>query len=69
MATCGVAGRDERWSTLWLGLGFFILSVLAFVLRMLSRWICETGLYWDDYFMIGAIVSGTAFAATSIPCE
>ena len=67
MATCSVPWRDERWSTLWLGMGFFIVSVVAFALRMISRWVCETGLYWDDYFMVGAIISGAGFAVTSIP--
>lgn len=69
MATCQQTARDERWSTLWLGMSFFIVSVVAFVLRMFSRWICETGLYWDDYFMIGAIITGAGFAVTSVPCE
>ncbi|OAG01106.1 uncharacterized protein CC84DRAFT_1229840 [Paraphaeosphaeria sporulosa] len=66
MATCGAPVRDETWSTLWLGIGFFILSLVTLLLRVLSRWVCDTPFYWDDYAMFGAIVSAAGFAGTSI---
>jgi len=67
MTSCHMPVRDKGWETLWLGLSFFIVSLVFFVLRMIARCVGEAGFYWDDYMMVAAIITSAAFAGMSIP--
>lgn len=33
-------------------IGLLVLTLIAIILRLLSRWIAKVGLWWDDYLIL-----------------
>ncbi|KAI0543495.1 CFEM domain-containing protein [Xylaria curta] len=63
-AECGIfSGHDRSWVPPMLV--FVILAGLIFLLRIVSRVICHTKFWWDDFFNLLATIGVVAYSAVS----
>lgn len=55
-AQCGIfSGHDQSWMPPMIF--FIVLAGILFILRLVSRVVCHTKLWWDDFFNLLAAVS------------
>ena len=43
---------DQRTLFIATTMSLLVLTVVAIVLRLISRWIAKVGLWWDDYLVL-----------------
>ncbi|KAK4206795.1 hypothetical protein QBC37DRAFT_114306 [Rhypophila decipiens] len=61
-ANCGVfSGNDQSWVPPMIF--FVILAGVIFVLRLVSRIVCRTKLWWDDFFNLLATIGVVGYSA------
>ena len=49
--------NDQRTLFVATAMSLLVLTVVAVILRLLSRWVANVGLWWDDYLALFGEVS------------